>query len=545
MPPIEEGDVTDEDSGEEDGVNVGNLPRNQLLAEVLVRPENADEEDDMPLSSFTKRPRILEYTWEKRDLQESLADFKYESCGWDPSLAPLDLFSLFFDARLFEMLVSCSNKYAQQHNLLADIQVSEMKVFIGVLILSGYTNVSRRRMYWENEEDAQNLLVSKSITRNRFDHIFRVLHCCDNMQLNPNDRYAKVRPLFDMLLEKFLLFAPVVENYSVDEGMVPYFGRYPTKQFIRGKPIRWGYKFWIGTTPSGYIVWFDPYAGSKDYSRAIKKELPLGTKVVLDFSQALISRGLNLSYHLFFDNFFSSLQLFEELNILNLRGTGTVRENRLKNCSVRGSDKVLKKKGRGAYSFELCSELNLIVCKWHDNSIVNMISNCIPVHPTTAVKRFSRTEKKEVTVPQPKLVKIYNKNMEGVDRSDQNIGLYRIAIRGKKWYFSLFAHCIDMAISNASQLHKYNRGHLDNLEFRRRIARGLLGMYGKNNRPRNLKPSSAENQEIRFDQIQHMIVEQDKRTRCRICHTQATTRCEKCNVALHVRCFKQYHSPSF
>lgn len=96
MPPIEEGDVTDEDSGEEDGVNVGNLPRNQLLAEVLVRPENADEEDDMPLSSFTKRPRILEYTWEKRDLQESLADFKYESCGWDPSLAPLDLFSLFF-----------------------------------------------------------------------------------------------------------------------------------------------------------------------------------------------------------------------------------------------------------------------------------------------------------------------------------------------------------------------------------------------------------------------------------------------------------------
>jgi hypothetical protein len=30
--------------------------------------------------------------------------------------------------------------------------------------------------------------------------------------------------------------------YSVDEVMIPYFGRHGSKQFIYGKPIRYGYK---------------------------------------------------------------------------------------------------------------------------------------------------------------------------------------------------------------------------------------------------------------------------------------------------------------
>jgi hypothetical protein len=43
--------------------------------------------------------------------------------------------------------------------------------------------------------------------------------------------------------------------------------------------------------------------------------------------------------------------------------------------------------------------------------------------------------------------------MGGVDRADQNISVYRVSIRGKKWYFSLISHCIDMAEQNAWQLY--------------------------------------------------------------------------------------------
>ncbi|KAK9695866.1 Transposase IS4 [Popillia japonica] len=59
------------------------------------------------------------------------------------------------------------------------------------------------------------------------------IHCCDNDNLDRNDRFAKVRPLFDKMNQKWLENAPHVEQHSIDEAMVAYFGRHPGKQFIK------------------------------------------------------------------------------------------------------------------------------------------------------------------------------------------------------------------------------------------------------------------------------------------------------------------------
>lgn len=63
--------------------------------------------------------------------------------------------------------------------------------------------------------------------------------------------------------------------------------------------------------------------------------------------------------------------------------------------------------------------------------------------------------------------------MLGIDR-DQNISLYRIGIRGKKWYFPIIAYLIDVAEQNAWQLHRLDGGKLDHLAFRRRIVTAIL-----------------------------------------------------------------------
>lgn len=64
--------------------------------------------------------------------------------------------------------------------------------------------------------------------------------------------------------------------------------------------------------------------------------------------------------------------------------------------------------------------------------------------------------------------------MSGVDRADQNISLYRIGIRGKKWYFPIIAFLIDVAEQNAWQLYRLDSGKLDHLAFRRRIVTAIL-----------------------------------------------------------------------
>jgi hypothetical protein len=51
-----------------------------------------------------------------------------------------------------------------------------------------------------------------------------------------------VRPIFDNINKRSSKYFSTQGKYSVDEVMVPYFGRHSSKQFIRGKPIRYGFK---------------------------------------------------------------------------------------------------------------------------------------------------------------------------------------------------------------------------------------------------------------------------------------------------------------
>ena len=59
--------------------------------------------------------------------------------------------------------------------------------------------------------------------------------------------FASVWVCTNMTLQITITFThfPYRQELSVDESMVPYYGRHSTKQHFRGKPIRFGYKVWI------------------------------------------------------------------------------------------------------------------------------------------------------------------------------------------------------------------------------------------------------------------------------------------------------------
>ncbi len=75
------------------------------------------------------------------------------------------------------------------------------------------------------------------------DAVLSCLHFRDNSKLD-EDGYYKVRPIFHNLnraCSKLVALSKDV-RFSVDESMVPYYGRHSSKQYIRGKPIQYGYK---------------------------------------------------------------------------------------------------------------------------------------------------------------------------------------------------------------------------------------------------------------------------------------------------------------
>lgn len=96
-----------------------------------------------------------------------------------------------------------------------------------------------------------NLAVSESMRRNRFLQICRFLHLANNIDINQNDKAWKIRPVMEMLKKKCIENFIPEQHLAYDESMVKYFGRHSCKQFIRGKPIRFGYKVWCLNTKDG------------------------------------------------------------------------------------------------------------------------------------------------------------------------------------------------------------------------------------------------------------------------------------------------------
>lgn len=136
--------------------------------------------------------------------------------------------------------------------------------------------------------------------------------------------------------ERFQQHGIFHRNLSVDESMVKYFGHHPCKQFMRGKPIRFGYKNWTMCSDDGYCYAFDTYCGR---SASSDNNSP-GSLVVL----SLLEATSDCSNHIFFlDNFFTSHSLLVALCDNRFWATGTLRENQQMKCPL-PSKKCKKKK---------------------------------------------------------------------------------------------------------------------------------------------------------------------------------------------------------
>jgi hypothetical protein len=148
------------------------------------------------------------------------------------------------------------------------------------------------------------------------------IHLANNEANDGTDRIYKVRPMFDMLNSAFKQVKPG-PNVSIDESIIPDYGRHGIKQFIKGKPIRFGYKLWVAADPSGYIHHAEPYCGSS--TRLPATGSGQGGDVVLGLVDHI---ALKPGTRIYFDNLFTSVGLLQKLSLKQIGGTRTLHENR-------------------------------------------------------------------------------------------------------------------------------------------------------------------------------------------------------------------------
>lgn len=566
--------------------------RDWEIAQILAEESEDDLDDDDSDKDTTFVPEKLtnpvSSSSENSDVEERIADSRTNTCvtgnqernviwfserdsGRSNSIpdfsgnhkvlvhgnTPLDFFDHLFPPELVSDIVYQTNLYACQNgkdNFC--LSSSELKVFLGIVLVMTYIKYPRIRQYWSEQTGLRMDLIADTMSVNRFEEIRRYLHFTDTSSIPPDnkDKAIRIRPVLNKLHETFHNAVEPEEYHSVDEMMIPFKGRSSLKQYLPKKPKKWGYKMWVRAGISGYVYCFELYQGASGINPAVSACGAAGD-VVLRLTHDL--HGKN--YKVYADNFFTSVPLVLKLKEKELWYVGTVRANRLQGAEKKLKPvKVLQKEGRGSVSVCTSNE-DITVTRWIDNSAVHVLSSYAGKEPVSTAQRFSRKEKKFIEIQRPYSIELYNKHMGGVDLMDSLVALYRNDVRNKRWYMRIFYHMLNVTVVNSWILWKWEKYEaLDLLEFKSRIATGLIYqgkaemMKKKRGRPsdesqepKKKRVSHSVPKELRLDGGQHYPKKstESHANRCRDSQCKSKTRfqCGTCKVPVCPQCMERFH----
>ena len=444
------------------------------------------------------------------------------------TLSMLDIYKLYFDEEIEQIFIKLTEKYAREHKNDPTFVLSrdELWDFIVMITISCYNTRPQFSMYWSTDDDTSCPLIRSLMARNKFTKIKSCIHVCDNDDLDLNDKWSKLRPLINAVNDKLVQFGVFSKHLSIDEQMVPYFGRHSCKMFIRGKPIRFGFKNWVLAADDGYPFKVVPYQGKEP---GAAKGL-LGPKVVTGLLEVVQHPA---RHEVYFDNFFTSIPLLLKPRENGMKATGTVRNNRTGNCPLTNV-KTMQKRDRG--EMEVYSHKDVCAVRWVDNKVVTVISNTHTNEPVSICKRYSCVEKAKVDLPQPDCIKKYNSHMGGVDQLDSYLNNLRPSIGGNKWYWTQLVNWIRLLQVAAFRL--LSRLHPDEKVSQLVFLRGIVHQYIRFQSSIPISPDDARLVQMAVNS--HALAPFTQ-GRCKVCQKNTKKGCQACNVRLHERCFPLFH----
>ena len=474
-------------------------------------------------------------------------------------------YELFFDKHITDKLVLETNIYANQlksartlspHarlNKWVNTNSEEMKTFLGLVIAMGLVQQLTIGDYWSHDEVVSTPFFPAIMPRNRFLAIMSCLHLNNNSNQLPRDDanydpIFKLRPVYDHLKSKFLATFTPGENLALDEATIAWRGNLSFRVYNPDKPTRFGIKMYeICDSNNGYCSNFEMYMGK---NRSISSK-----GATYDLVMRLMAPYLNKGYKLYTDNYYSSPILFSDLLEKKTGACGTLRTNR------KGVPQKIREKSSLNKGETICmnnGELQII--KWHDNRDVNMISS---IHSTSMAQTGKNDRQTGEAIQKPLAVIDYNKNMGGVDRSDQMLQYQAFRRRTMKWWKKAFFHLLDLAVLNSYILYKLNvRGGTAKVftqrEFRRKLVHSLTSHTTSPSRRLHATGNEENMRRLSERHFPTHIPQTTKKEyptrRCVVCCSSlkrghAATRkesryqCVPCNVGLCVDpCFEIYHT---
>ena len=322
--------------------------------------------------------------------------------------------------------------------------------------------------YWCKNEFCITPFFGHYMTRTQFERILANIHLIDNT-IPSQDPLNKIHPVLDMIDHNFMHVYNPKQNLSVDEASYPFKGRLSFKMYNPRKPARFHICLYqVCESDSGYCIGLEVFTGNKN-SQCISISKPLDptasitTKLVLGLLEKC--KLLDKGHHIYMDNYYSSPDLMEELDLRSTFSAGTCRSNR----KFLPKAVTWSKLKPGQSCFWRAGPLLCI--KWCDKWSVLIIST---IHEAVEINT-GKKDRQGNPIVKPENVHEYTINMRGCDLSDQLMTSYSMLRRSVKWWRKLFFHVFALCINNAYILYKkFNNNPVPHDTFMEHLAKSLI-----------------------------------------------------------------------
>lgn len=480
-----------------------------------------------PSSSRTRSENfVLHLPWLKGLAATNSPSSAYES--W----------SLLITDHILDIIVECTNrkitdeshKYGDSATYTDHIDKVEMKALFGLLYLSG--------IFKSAHEDASSLWATDGTGRDIFRltmSLKRFLFLLSTIRFDDPDTRETRKAGGDKLAAVSEVFNSFVNNcksnyncyryVTVDEMLVGFRGKCSFRVYIKSKPQRYGLKIMcLCDSKTHYMVNAFVYTG-KNNKRVNPRHLAIPTLSVLDLVDPIKGSNRNVTG----DNWFTSLELLQELKNNKLTYVGTIRKNKREIPS-----EFLANRHREVYSsiFGYTRDYTIVSYVPAKNRSVLLVSSLH--HDQSTSRNLTR---------KPEIVDFYNDTKSGVDSLDQKCAVFSCNRRTRRWPLAIFYAILNIAGVNSHVLLNFaNR----NLRMNRKTFLKSLGIslidehmrrrYNNQHLPRELRMKIKEFLHIREDIQERRGEPPLKRRRCKDCPStldrKHSTFCSKCHKTL-------------
>ncbi|KAG8287843.1 zinc finger protein [Homalodisca vitripennis] len=375
------------------------------------------------------------------------------------AIKPIDFFNLFFTTGLIELFVNETNRYAESFlRMKGDtlsprsrfrswlpVTVPEMRIFIATILNMGLVKKPTIKSYW-SKTCSETPWFTRVFSRDRFENLLSFFHMVDTSKVakpnEPNyDACARFQPIFDHCNRLFPFYYLCNQQVSIDESMIGTKNQTSLMQYMPNKHHhRWGIKLWaLCDSVSKYCVKFFCYKGkASNEDKEQMKKYGLGPSIVMKLLEA--ANYLRKGYHVFIDNFFTSIQLANVLYSQETFVTGTIRRNR------KGLPQSIKKKfsvGEKLYN----KKRNLVALAYREKKTQKLPVLLVSTNTTITSEEITKRRRgRIINEIKPSIVASYNKFMGGIDAFDMMMCVYiderRTIKYWKKVTFNLFSRML-------------------------------------------------------------------------------------------------------